>query len=60
MLLVADKNVTSYQPTKIAGTGYVKDCLFSIESEMFAFCICCSNVVTVDSLCLFAILLCCI
>ena len=55
---MADKHSPSYQPTNFGDTGCVKDCLFSIESEMFPFCNCCSNVVTADLLqCLFAILL---
>ena len=56
MLLVdkmADQNLLGYQPRNFADTGYVKVFFFfffSIESEMFAFCNYCSNVVTADLL----------
>ena len=53
MLLVdkmADQNLPGYQPRNFADIGYVKVCLFNIESERFAFCNYCSNVVTADLL----------
>ena len=53
MLLVdkiGDRNLPGYQPRKFIDAGNVKDLSFSIESEMFAFCNCCSNVVTADLL----------
>ena len=53
MLLVdkmADQNLPGYQPRKFIDRAMLKICLFSIESEMFAFCNCYSNVVTTDLL----------
>ena len=47
---MADQNLSGCQPRKFADMAMEKICLFSIESEMFAFCNCCSNVVTADSL----------
>ena len=51
---MADQNLPGYQRRKVIDTGYVKDLSFQglqlIESEMSAFCNCCSNVVTADLL----------
>ena len=48
---MADQNLPGYQPRKFIDTSYVKKiCLFSVESEMFAFYNCCSNVATADLL----------
>ena len=47
---MADQTLPGYQPRKFIDTRCVKDLSFQHRDEMFAFCNCCSNVVTVDLL----------